>query len=79
MMNIEQIIKNEGGKYVLKASEDDIFATYENFREDGTPLECNWLKYIEEVNANGSSIKIIDFDQFLEILGMSNQELESLP
>ena len=41
MMNIVQIIKNEGGKYVLKANEADIFATYENSREDGTPLECN--------------------------------------
>ena len=78
MMNIVQIIKNEGGKYVLKANEADIFATYENFCEDGTPFECNWLKYIEEANANGSLIKIINFDQFLEILGMSNQELELL-
>ena len=79
IMNIVQIIKNEGGKYVLKCSEADIFVTYESFHEDGTPRECSRLKYVNEANANGASIKIINFNQFLEMLGMSNEELESLP
>ena len=79
MMNIVQIVKNEGGKYVSKGDEADIFVTYESFHEDGTPWECNRLKYVKEAIANGASIKIINFNQFLEMLGMSNEELESLP
>lgn len=79
MMNIVQIIKNEGGEYILKGSESNLFVTYESFDETGKPHGCNRLKYVKEAIENGSSIEIITFDQFLEMLGMTNDELESLP
>lgn len=79
MMNIVQIIKNEGGEYVLKGSESDIFVTYASFHDDGTPWLCNREKYVDIAISEGKNIKKISFDEFLNMLGMTNEELESLP
>ena len=56
-----------------------MFVTYESFDETGKPHGCNRLKYVKEAIENGASIEIITFDQFLEMLSMTNDELESLP
>lgn len=79
MMNIVQIIKNEGGEYVLKGSESNLFVTYDSFDESGNPRQCNRLKYALQAINDGASIEIITFEQFLKMLGMTNDELESLP
>lgn len=79
MMNLVQIIKNEGGEYVLKGSEADIFVTYTSFHEDGTPWLCNREKYVNIALAEGKQIQKMTFDEFLSMLGMTNEELESLP
>ena len=79
MMNLVQIIKNEGGEYVLKGSEADIFVTYASFHDDGTPWLCNREKYVDIALAEGKQIQKMTFDEFLSMLGMTNEELESLP
>ncbi len=79
MMNLVQIIKNEGGEYVLKGSEADIFVTYASFHEDGTPWLCNREKYVDIALAEGKQIQKMTFDEFLSMLEMTNEELESLP
>ena len=78
-MNIVQIIKNEGGEYVLKGSEADIFVTYVSYLEDGTPRVYNKEKYVDIALSEGKKIKKISFDDFLKMLGMTNEELEDLP
>ena len=78
-MNLVQIIKNEGGEYVLKASEADIFVSYAAFQEDGTPKLCNREKYVDIALSEGKKIEKIAFDEFLSILGMINEELEKMP
>lgn len=71
--------QNEGGEYVLKGSEADIFVTYASFHEDGTPWLCNREKYVDIALAEGKQIQKMTFDEFLSMLGMTNEELESLP
>ena len=79
MMNIVQIIKNEGGEYVLKGSEADIFVTYASYHDDGSPWLCNREKYVDIAISEGKNIKKITFDEFLTLLGMTNEQLENLP
>lgn len=79
MMNIVQIIKNEGGEYVLKGSETDIFVTFTSFHKDGSPWICKREKYIDTAISEGKMIKKISFDEFLTMLGITNEELESMP
>ena len=79
MMNIVQIIKNEGGEYVLKGSQATIFVTYESVDKDGKPHGCSRLNYVNEAIENGAIIQKISFEEFLKILGMTNEELENLP
>ena len=79
MMNLVQIITNEGGKYVLKGSESDIFVYFHTFREDGTPWLCNREKYVDIAIGEGKQIKKISFDEFLNLLGITNEQLEAMP
>ena len=81
MMNLVQIITNEGGEYILKGSESDIFVTYESFREDGTPWLCNREKYVNEAINAGKRIEKMSFEAFLNLLDLTNDQLEcmSLP
>ena len=79
MMNLVQIITNEGGEYILKSSDADIFVTFESCLEDGTPILCSREKYVDSAIKEGKNIQKISFDEFLKILGMSNEQLESLP
>ncbi len=79
MMNLVQIICNEGGTYILKGSESDIYVKYDTFREDGSPYRCTRLEYALKANEEGANIEIISFDEFLNRLNITNEELESLP
>ena len=79
MMNLVQIIKNEGGEYVLKGSECDLFIYFHSLREDGTTWNCNREKYVDIAISEDKQIRKISFDEFLSILGMTNEQLESMP
>ena len=79
MMNLVQIITNEGGTYILKGSESNIYVKFDTFREDGTPYRCTRLEYALKANEDGGSIEIISFDEFLNRLHITNEELEAMP
>lgn len=79
MMNLVQIITNEGGEYVLKGSLSDIFVTYQQILEDGSVRDCNREKYVDIAISEGKPILKITFDEFLKIIGLTNEELEALP
>ncbi len=79
MFNIIQILCNLGAEYVLKASMADIFVKYDSYIEDGTIKECSKSKYVKEANANGANIKLIDFNEFLSMLNITEEELNNLP
>ena len=79
MMNIVQILANEGGKYVYIGAESDLYVRYDIYDEEGKPRRCPRLKYVEEANANGKCIEIITFDKFLSLIGLTSEELDALP
>ena len=79
MFNIVQILCNLGAEYVLKASRADIFVKYDSYLEDGTLKECSKSKYVEEAISNGANIKVISFNDFLTMINISEEELNSLP
>lgn len=77
MMNIVQIITNEGGTYILSSEKADIYVKYDTYDEEGNLHPCGRLRHIEETN--NTSVEIITFDQFLSMIELSNDELDSLP
>ena len=79
MFNIVQILCNLGAEYVLKASRADIFVKYDSYLEDGTLKECSKSKYVEEAISNGANIKVISFNDFLTMINISEEGLNSLP
>ncbi len=79
MLNIVQVLCNLGAEYVLKASLSNIFVKYETFNDDGSVKICKKLKYVNEANNNGANIKIITFDEFLNMIGITEKELDDLP
>lgn len=79
MMNLVQMIKNEGGEYVLKGSEADIFVTFASYHEDGTPWVCNREKYVDIAISEGKQVQKLSFEEFLSMLGITNEELENMP
>ena len=79
MLNIVQILCNKGATYIRKASLCDFFVTYEMFNEDGSLKSCSKTKYAKEAIENGANIKIISFNEFLEMIGLSEDKLDTLP
>ena len=77
MVILAGIIKAAGGKYVLKASTVDIFATFDAIDEDGNPRRCSRGEYVKAEIDNGRDIQIITLDELLRILGTSLEELEN--
>ena len=79
MLNIVQIIINKGGSYALQATHSDIFVEYSVFNSDNTPKECIKLNYVKMAIEKGKNIKIINFDQLLTMLEITEDELNEMP
>ena len=79
MLNIVQLLCNYGAIYVMKASRANIFVSYDVLLEDGTPKLCSKTKYVNQANAEGASIEIITFDNFMRLLGITEIELDKMP
>lgn len=78
MILLVQKIVDAGGKYVMKSSEADLFATVDGVTDvEGNPLPCSRLNHVLEANQNGAQIEIITLDVLLGLLGTSKEELES--
>ena len=79
MLNIVQMLCNKGATYVMKASLCDVFVTYKVLNEDGTERTCSKSKYVNKAIEDGANIKVISFDKFVEMLGLTEAELDELP
>lgn len=75
IMNLVQIIKNEGGEYILRASDADIFVTYASYNKEGNLRTCNREKYVDEAIKKGKTIEKFSLNQFLKILEVTEVEL----
>ncbi len=78
MLNLIQLIVNEGGSLILKASLSNIFVKYDIIFEDGTLRNDSKYNYVCEANQNGADIEIIEFNELLDRLGISEEELDSM-
>lgn len=78
MLNIIQMIVNEGGCFVLKALESNIFVKYDILLEDGTNKADSRYNYVLQANNNGANIEIISFTDFLKQLEITEEQLDAL-
>jgi DNA polymerase III epsilon subunit-like protein len=79
MLILAGMIKAAGGAYEIKASDSDIFATFDLQDEGGAPRHCSRLGYVNAAIAEDKKIEIITLKDLLAILGTSFEELESMP
>ena len=79
MIILAGMIKAAGGNYEIKATNCDVFATFEKIDTEGVPYHCNRKDYVQAEIENGKSIEVITFDDLLSLLGTSREELESMP
>ena len=63
----------------MKASLCDVFVTYKVLNEDGTERACSKNKYVNEAIEEGANIRVISFDEFVEMLGLTEAKLDELP
>lgn len=79
MLNLVQLIKNEGGSYILKASQSDMFFKYDLLLEGGSISDCSRLNHVKEENDKGNLIEILEFQDLLMLLDITEEELENKP
>ena len=82
MLKLVQLITNEGGTYVKNVSLADVFVKEDTvyLGKDGNPKSCSRYKYVmETIEREGKDIKIIEFDEFLAILGITVEKLNAMP
>ncbi len=79
MLNLIQLVVNEGGQVILKASLSDVFVKYDVHMEDGTLRTDSKLNYVNDANDNGANIEIIDFNELLDRLSITEEELDDMP
>ena len=79
MLNIVQILCDLGATYVLKATLANIFVVYPTYNEKGELNKCARLASVNEANQNGANIKVITFSEFLEMIGITESELDEMP
>lgn len=66
----------KGGRYVQKASQANVFVTWDELDEQGNPKKCKRRAFAEDAVANGAKMEIISFDELLTRLGVSAEMLE---
>lgn len=79
ILNLIQLIIDEGGKFILKASESDIFIKYDTYDDEGNLCDDLRYNYVVDANQNGSNIEIIEFKEFLKIFELNEEELDAMP
>lgn len=79
MLNLIELISNNGGTVILKASHGDIFFKYNLILEDRSLRGDSKYNYVLEAKNNGANIEIIDFDELLNRLNITEQELDEMP
>lgn len=78
IMKIVQLICDCGGQYVKKATEADIFVRY-HLIENGEERKCSKYNYVKEEIEKGKNIEVIEFEEFLGRMGLTEDMLSSMP
>ena len=78
MLSLVQLLTNHNAKYKMRASDNDIFVTYEMKDDEGNLRNCSRLKHVNDAMAEGKDIKIISFDELLRILNVTEGELSTM-
>lgn len=76
-LNLTQLIFGAGG--IVRRDESafpDIYVTYDGV---ASCEEDNVLERVIEANQNGAEIKIISFNELLDLLKITNEQLENMP
>ena len=79
MIILAGMIKAAGGEYEIKASNCNLFVTFEKIDKQGIPFHCNRSDYVKKAIDDGKDIKIISFDEFLALFNTNRDELEAMP
>ena len=78
------IVNFEEGEYNLGTQGLKINKTIktqeQELDDEGNPRSCSRYKYVlESIEKEGKNIQIIEFDEFLSLLGLTKEELNSMP
>lgn len=79
MLSIIQLLSNRRCKYKLKATECDLFVTFNEIDSDEKERTCSRLNYVNKAIAEGSNISIISFNELLKILETTEEKLIEMP
>lgn len=77
MLNLVQLIVNEGGEYTSNAIEANLFVSYNVLDKKGNIKICPRYKYI--LGRDTTKVSIITLEQFLSKLEITEEELNMMP
>lgn len=79
MLNIIQILCNKGATYTTNPMFCNIFVTYDLPDEILKKYDRHRLERVKRAISYGKDIKFISFNEFLEKINLSEEELDNLP
>lgn len=79
MLSLVQLLTNHNATYKMRASDNDIFVTYDERDDEGNIRHCSRLKHVNDAIAEGKDIKTISFDELLKILKVTDETLSTMP
>ena len=79
MLSLVQLLTNHNATYKMRASDNDIFVTYDARDDEGNIRHCSRLKHVNDAIVEGKDIKIISFDKLLKTLNVTKEELSTMP
>lgn len=79
MLSLVHLLTNHNAIYKMRASDNDIFVTYDVKDEEGNSRFCTRLKHVNEAIEEGKNIQIISFEELLNILNVKEEDLSSMP
>lgn len=79
MLALVQLLANHNATYKMKASDNDIFVICSCKDDEGNERSCTRLKYVNEAIKDGKTIQIMSFEELLSILGVTEEDLLSMP
>lgn len=79
MLSLVQLLTNHNATYKMIASNNDMFVICDIKDEKGNSKFCTRLKHVNEAIEKGKSIKILTFDELLNILNIKEDDLSNMP
>ena len=79
MLSLVQLLTNHNATYKMRASDNDIFVTYDERDDEGNIRHCSRLNHVNDAIAEGKDIKTISFDELLKILKVTDETLSKMP